>query len=256
MRINDLKVLDLFSGIGGFTLGLERAGGFKTVAFSEIEPYPSAVLATHWPAVRNLGDIRLIKSSQVGPVDVICGGFPCQNISQAGAAHGQQTGIEGEKSGLWSEYRRLIDELRPQWAVIENVSALRSQGLASLLQDLAEVGYDAQWDCIPASAVGSIQNRDRVWIIAYPSGQRVPRLLTYEHLSAARQRRTCGPEDLPRVYSDPFRSGSWPQPLLRRDHGWVPNWVDRIKALGNSVDPKIPQLYGEAIRRYRDAYST
>ena len=163
-----LKVLDLFSGIGGFSLGLERTGGFETVAFCEIEPFPRAVLKEHWPDVPCYEDVRTLTADQLRSdgiaVDVICGGFPCQDISYAGGG----AGLEGARSGLWSEIARLVSELRPQYVIVENVSALLSRGLGRVLGDLAEIGYDAEWHCIPASAVGAPHIRDRIWIIAYP----------------------------------------------------------------------------------------
>jgi DNA (cytosine-5)-methyltransferase 1 len=162
-----LKVLDLFSGIGGFSIGLERTGGFKTVAFCEIEPYPRKVLAKHWPEVHCYHDVRELTADRLTAdgiaVDVICGGFPCQDISVAGNG----AGLAGERSGLWSEFARLIGELRPRYAIVENVSALLGRGLADVLGDLAALGYDAEWHCIPASAVGAPHRRDRIWIIAY-----------------------------------------------------------------------------------------
>ncbi len=163
-----LNVLDLFSGIGGFSLGLERTGGFQTVAFCEIEPFPRAVLKEHWPDVPCYEDVRTLTADQLRSdgiaVDVICGGFPCQDISYAGGG----AGLEGARSGLWSEIARLVSELRPQYVIVENVSALLSRGLGRVLGDLAEIGYDAEWHCIPASAVGAPHRRDRIWIIAYP----------------------------------------------------------------------------------------
>lgn len=162
-----LRVLDLFSGIGGFSLGLERTGGFETVAFCEIEEFPRRILAKHWPDVPIHRDVRELKGSDVGAVDVICGGFPCQDISFAGKG----AGIEGERSGLWREYARLIGEIRPHYVIVENVGALLGRGLHVVLGDLAAVGYDAVWHCIPASAVGAPHRRDRVWIIAYTRGE-------------------------------------------------------------------------------------
>ena len=161
-----MRVLDLFSGIGGFSLGLERAG-MRTVAFCEIEPYCRAVLAKHWPGVPCFPDIRGIDSyelGRLGGIDLICGGFPCQDISLAGKG----AGLAGERSGLWSEYARLIGLARPRYVVVENVSALLSRGLDSVLGDLAAIGYDAEWHCVPASYVGAPHRRDRVWIVAYP----------------------------------------------------------------------------------------
>jgi DNA (cytosine-5)-methyltransferase 1 len=161
-----MRLLDLFSGIGGFSLGLERAG-FRTVAFCEIEPYPRAVLAKHWPGVPIYEDIRTLSADVLErdgiAVDAICGGFPCQDLSYAG----KRAGIEGARSGLWSEYARLIGEIRPRIAIMENVPGLLSAGHGRVLGDLAALGYDAVWDCIPASAVGAPHRRDRVWIVAH-----------------------------------------------------------------------------------------
>jgi DNA (cytosine-5)-methyltransferase 1 len=165
--MNGLKVLDLFSGIGGFSVGLERAG-MQTVAFCEVDKKAQQVLRKHWPNVPIFDDVTTLKGEQIGTVDVICGGFPCQDISLAGKG----AGLEGARSGLWWEFHRLIKEIKPSWVIAENVSALRSRGLDQILRSLAEIGYDAEWHCIPASAVGAKHTRDRIWIIAYPSKQR------------------------------------------------------------------------------------
>ena len=161
-----MRVLDLFSGIGGFSLGLERAG-MRTVAFCEIEPFCRAVLAQHWPEVPIYDDVRTLTADTLRrdgiAVDVIAGGFPCQDISVAG----DRAGLEGARSGLWVEYRRLVGELRPRFVVVENVAGLLSLGLSTVLGDLAALGYDATWDCIPASAVGAPHRRDRIWIVAH-----------------------------------------------------------------------------------------
>jgi DNA (cytosine-5)-methyltransferase 1 len=162
-----LRVLDLFSGIGGFSLGLERAGGFETIAFCEIEPYCRAVLKKHWPDVPCYDDVRTLTADRLAAdgiaVDVICGGFPCQDVSFAG----KRAGLEGARSGLWSEYARLIGDLRPRFVVVENVPGLLSLGMGTVLGDLSTLGYDAVWDCVPASAVGAPHQRDRAWIVAY-----------------------------------------------------------------------------------------
>lgn len=166
--MSKLRVLDLFSGIGGFSLGLERTGGFETVAFCEIEPFPRRVLAKHWPEVPCYDDVRTLTAECLAAdgisVDVICGGFPCQDISTAGSG----AGIDGSRSGLWSEYARLIGELRPQFVIVENVAALLGRGLDRVLGHMAALGFDAEWHCIPAADVGAPHIRDRVWIIAYP----------------------------------------------------------------------------------------
>ena len=167
-----LNVLDLFSGIGGFSLGLEWTGGFRTVAFCEIEPYCQAVLRKHWPDVPIYDDVRTLTADTLRrdgiAVDVICGGFPCQDLSFAG----KRAGLEGARSGLWAEYARLIGEVRPRFVIVENVPGLLSLGMGRVLGDLAALGYDAVWDCIPASAVGAPHRRDRVWIVGHANNQR------------------------------------------------------------------------------------
>lgn len=157
-----LTIGSLFAGIGGFDLA-GRWMGWETKWFSEIEPYASAVLKKHWPNVPNHGDITKIKGEDVEHVDILCGGFPCQDISLAGKG----AGLAGERSGLWSHYARLIEEIRPKYVVAENVSALRSRGLDRVLGEISALGYDAEWHCIPASAVGAPHRRDRIWIVAY-----------------------------------------------------------------------------------------
>ena len=168
------RLLDLFSGIGGFSLGLERSGGFKTVAFCEIEPFCRGVLKKHWPDVPIYEDVRELTADRLAAdgiaVDAVCGGFPCQDISVAGKG----AGIEGERSGLWSEYARIISELRPRYVIVENVAALLGRGLDKVLGDLAALGFDAEWHCIPASAIGAPHRRDRLWLVAYSQRGRLP----------------------------------------------------------------------------------
>ncbi len=167
----NLRFLDLFSGIGGFSLGLERAG-HRTVAFCEIDPYCRKVLAKHWPQIHCYDDVGTLTARSLAAdgidVDAICGGFPCQDISLAGRGDG----IMGKRSGLWVEYARIVGELRPRYVVVENVAALLNRGLDRVLGDLAALGYDAEWHCVPASAVGAPHRRDRIWIVAYPNGAR------------------------------------------------------------------------------------
>ncbi len=259
-----LRVLDLFSGIGGFSLGLERTGGFRTVAFCEIDPYCRAVLAKHWPGVPCFDDVRTLSGSTTGPADVICGGFPCQDISNAG----KRGGIEAERSGLWKEYSRLVDELRPLYVIVENVAALLGRGIGVVLGDLAALGYDAEWHCIPAGNLGAPHERDRVWIVAYPvlkglEGQRITsriesqipidgietaysnaekisRWVQFSSLSAKLER---GPSGLS------WSGNEWPesQPLICRIHDGIPDRVGRTGATGNAVVPQIPEIIGRAI---------
>jgi len=199
-----LRLLDLFSGIGGFSLGLERTGGFETVAFCEIEEFPRRVLAKHWPKVPCYHDIRdltadTLRRDGIG-VDAICGGFPCQDLSIAG----RQSGIEAQRSGLWGELVRLISETRPRVVFVENVANLLAgpaerQGgwFGKVLSDLAKVGYDAGWDCIPAAYVGAPHRRDRVWIVANPTGERCPEAWQLQRQRLAQWLSSCrqAPDD-------------------------------------------------------------
>lgn len=164
-----LRILDLYSGIGGFSKAFEDVSSehFKTHAFCEIDKYAQLVLKKHWPLTPIFEDVRTIPGKMFRHrIEIICGGFPCQDISVAG----KQRGINEEtRSGLWFEYKRLIEEIKPRWVVIENVANLRSNGLAVVLKDLSEIGYDAEWEIISARSVGAPHLRERIWIVAYPS---------------------------------------------------------------------------------------
>ena len=189
MKSKKLKVLDLFSGVGAFSLGLHRTKGFDTVAFCEIDKDCQKVLKKHWPMVPIFEDVTQLKGTTniphftrdykplVGNVDLICGGFPCQDISVAGKQKGL-TNEEGQitRSGLWFEFKRLIQEIKPKYVIIENVANLRSKGFVTVLQDLWSIGYDTEWNIISARSVGACHLRERIWIIAYPSSERHRRL--------------------------------------------------------------------------------
>lgn len=158
-----MRIGSLFSGIGGLELGLEWAGVGETQFQVEIDDYCRAVLAKHWPAVARFADIRTVGAHNLPPVDVLCGGFPCQDISNAG----KRAGITGARSGLWAEFARIIRELRPRYVVVENVGALLVRGLDTVLGDLAAAGYDAEWDVLSAADVGAPHLRRRVFLIAW-----------------------------------------------------------------------------------------
>ena len=144
-----MKVGSLFAGIGGFDLGLERAG-FEIAWQVEIDPYCQRVLAKHWPDVPRYGDIRAIDWATVPRVDLLCGGFPCQDLSFAG----KRAGIDGERSGLWSEYVRAIRALRPRFILVENVPGLlTNKYMGRVLGDLAACGYGAEWEVFSACAI-------------------------------------------------------------------------------------------------------
>lgn len=152
----------LFAGIGGIDLGLERAG-MRCAWQVEIDDYATKVLAKHWPDVTRFRDVRLCGKHNLPRVDCIAGGFPCQDISDAG----KQAGINGERSGLWAEFYRIICELRPRYVVVENVAALLHRGMGRVLGDLAACGYDAEWQILSAESVGAPHLRERVLIVAY-----------------------------------------------------------------------------------------
>lgn len=246
-REGECRLLDLFSGVGGFSLGLERSSLCRTVAFCEIDPFCRRVLARDWPGVPCYDDVRQLTRERLAAdgiaVDAICGGFPCQDISEAG----RRAGIDGERSGLWAEYRRLIGELRPRFVFVENVSALARRGLDRVLCDLAALGYDAEWDCVGSDAVGSSQRRERLWLLAYPhdAGLQGP--------VWGRQSQAPGAWRPP-THSEPLRSalGYWPpRPGAVGD---VPRMVDgpadrahRLRALGNAIDPALPEMIGRAV---------
>lgn len=245
------KLLDLFSGIGGFSLGLERTGGFKTVAFCEIEEFPRRVLAKHWPEVPCYHDIRELTAERLAAdgiaINAICGGFPCQDVSIAG----RQAGVgSGTRSGLYGDVVRLIRDIRPRVAVLENVTNLlsgpgekRGAWFGRVLGDLAEIGYNAEWHCIPASYLGAWHRRDRVWILAYPDeecgqqGEPQRPILRQWHLF---QQFTGG-------FAEWTGRPGIPQPATCGRNDGIPEVPHRIAALGNAVVPQIPELIGNAI---------
>lgn len=239
-----MNVLDLFSGIGGFSLGLERAG-MRTVAFCEIDEYCRSVLRKHWPTVPIHADIRTLTGGHlkwvhsVGRIDVICGGFPCQDISSAGP----KLGIDGARSGLWKEYARLVGEIRPRYVIVENVADLRIRGLQRILGDLAALGYDAQWDCIPACAVGAPHERDRLWLVAYPERERLPSGFFQCAGAAAIEFAANGRGR----FGYPVGAAWDGEPdLALLVHG-LPDELAAAHALGNAVVPQIPEIIGRAI---------
>ena len=160
-----LTVGSLFSGIGGLDLGLERAG-MEVIWQSEIDPYGCRVLKKHWPEVVNHGNIKEIKWGDVVRPDVICGGYPCQPFSTAGKRQGTD-----DPRHLWTWVRDAISELRPEYAILENVRGHVSLGLSTVLGEMASIGYDAEWQIVSAASVGAPHRRDRVIIVAYPTQQ-------------------------------------------------------------------------------------
>jgi DNA (cytosine-5)-methyltransferase 1 len=240
-----VNVGSLFSGIGGLELGLERAG-MRVVWQVESDPYARAVLRKHWPGVHQYGDVRTLRPDELAYVDLVCGGFPCQDISNAG----KRAGIDGERSGLWSEYARIIRELRPRYVLVENVAALLGRGLERVLGDLAACGYDAEWDCIPAAAIGAPHRRDRLFLVAYSNIDGLeadtnqgfifqPPADAWDTRHAARIHRSEEWNGTPPRAARLFRVGDG-----------IPSDVDRLRCLGNAVVPQVAEWIGRRIMKH------
>jgi DNA (cytosine-5)-methyltransferase 1 len=215
------------------------------------------VLAKHWPNIKRYGDIRECGKRNLESVDIISGGFPCQDISNAG----KRAGIEGERSGLWSEMFRIICELRPRFVVVENVAALLKRDMGRVLGDLASVGYDAEWNCISCASIGGNHLRERVWIVAYPrseSGtiggnillQNGPDISEWwkdsEKWGIHRFESEVGTAPYKRLRFSWYEGGNHTSRISRLDDG-IPGILDRIKAFGNAVVPQITEWIGRQI---------
>jgi DNA (cytosine-5)-methyltransferase 1 len=280
----------LFAGIGGMDLGLERAG-MECRWQVEIDPYATRVLARHWPNVRRHDDVRTFPPDDGTDwsVDLICGGFPCQDISYAGKG----AGLSGERSGLWYEFARVVRVLRPRYVLVENVSALLTRGLDAVLGTLASLGYDAEWSCIPAASVGAPHIRDRVFIVADaqrterwsggPDGCRM--VDASDGLQAGREENPGwsgigGQEVRPlphpildgleglilggpaaratlRSHRAECESGQWgrdpasdPESCVGRVVAGLPHRVDRLRGLGNAVVPQVAEWIGRQIMEH------
>jgi DNA (cytosine-5)-methyltransferase 1 len=235
-----LTIGSLFSGIGGLELGLERAGLGPIVWQCEIDPFCRAVLASHWPDAVRFEDVRQLQD--VPRVDILCGGFPCQDVSDAGKRAGIR---EGTRSGLWIEFARIARLVRPRYVIVENVDGLRRNGLGRVLGDLSTLGFDAEWTTLRASDLGACHQRARIFIVAHHRSERM------EGLSSESLRRF---PELQRQQDERGAStfgGRSPLhvPELCRGSDGVPRWMDRLKSLGNAVVPQCAQVIGEMILR-------
>jgi DNA (cytosine-5)-methyltransferase 1 len=221
----------LFAGIGGIDLGLERAG-LRCRWQSEWDDFCGTILKKHWPDMPLYGDITKIDPADLEPVDLICGGFPCQPVSHAGKRL-----VQEDERWLWPEFERILAGVKPPYVLIENVEGLLRAGIDDVLGGLARLGYDAEWDCIPAAAVGAPHLRYRVWIVAYPRGTAeqdggpVRQIIFNDGrgLQDFAHYWTEEPADVPRVAQG------------------VPKRVDRLKALGNAVVPQVVEWIGRRI---------
>ena len=237
-----LRVLDLFSGIGGFSLGLERAG-WSTVAFCENHPKRQAWLRGLWPGVPVHGDIRKLSGPDVGPVELICGGFPCQPFSGSG----ERLGAEDDRY-LWPEYRRLVEELRPDWVLGENVVGIVDMALDDVLTDLEGLGYTTRAFDIPASALGAPHERRRIWIVANANGKRRPEVALQDFtLDGIGQ-----DQGWASINAGPLVGAcSWQdweeQSGIRLLVDGVPEGLALCEAAGNAIIPHFAELFGRAM---------
>jgi DNA (cytosine-5)-methyltransferase 1 len=230
----------LFAGIGGFDLGFERAG--LTCKWQvEIDPFCRRVLAKHWPHVERFEDVHSVGAANLTPVDVICGGFPCQDISVANTSDTGGLGLDGARSGLWREFSRVVGELRPRFVVVENSPALAVRGLDRVLADFADLGMDAGWTVIRASSVGARHRRERMFVCAYTPSDGLQgwdgRAVTHLATTALGQH------------------SNWPvlsAPLGCRGADGIPDRVDRTHALGNAVVPQVAEWIGRRLMATRD----
>jgi DNA (cytosine-5)-methyltransferase 1 len=249
----------LFSGIGGIDLGFERAG-YRVIWQVESNPYASAVLARQWPDVPNLGDVTKIDWSEVERPHVLAGGFPCQPVSMAGRGLAQR-----DERWLWPEFERAIRQLRPDHVVVENVPGLLVRGMGDVLGDLASLGYDCEWESIPASAVGAPHLRWRVFIVAHPQRPRSQGHGGQHRLgegggeveagwggagsgavgdpdSVTVRPGLCPPQPRRKRWGRPGDAGWWTtEPELGRVANGVPSRVDRLRCLGNAVVPQVAE---------------
>ena len=230
-----MKIGSLFSGIGGLELGLEWAGVGETSWQVESDPFCRRVLAKHWPSAERFNDVKTFEGR---PADIICGGFPCQDISNAG----KRVGIKGERSSLWREFARIVGLVRPRFVVVENVSALLTRGMGAVLGDLAELGYDAEWHMLSACSVGAPHTRERLFVVAYPNGL---------HGSAGvgpwdtRQGPLQGQRDRARAWRDKVDGSLAP---ARSDDRETDGFARQmVTAGGNAVVPQVAEVIGRRI---------
>lgn len=231
----------LYAGLGGFDLGFERAG-MRCEWQVEIDADNRTILREQFPSARQWDDVRTFPPPGEWGVDLVCGGFPCQDISNAGEC----AGIDGERSGLWTEYARVIREIRPRYVVVENVAALLVRGMDRVLGDLAALGFDAEWDCYPACAFGARHLRDRVFIVA-ASGA-VDDLDRFRQGCLDRPPEACGRWMQNAPIRSCFDGGAWAsEPGVGRVAYGVPKSVDRVCRLGNAVVPQVAEWIGRRI---------
>lgn len=238
MRAVNLTFGSLFSGIGGLDLGLERAG-WEMKWHSEIDPYCIRVHEKHWPDVPNLGDVSKVDWSDVERVDLICGGYPCQPFSQAGARRGAT-----DERHLWPYMRDAIRYLRPRFVLIENVREHLRIGFDAVLSDLACLGFDAEWTVVSACALGAPHARERLFVLAYPQSDD-------EQSQGAHHSRPVTQSRLQSRGSGGAPRSEWwlSEPVMDRVAHGLPRRlvVEPLRAVGNAVVPQVAEFVGSQI---------
>jgi len=248
-----VKIGSLFSGIGGLELGLERAGVGHAIWQAEADPFCRQILARHWPETPRLTDVRDVSPATVERADLICGGFPCQDLSVAGKG----AGIDGTRSGLWREFARIIEECDPEIVLVENVTHGQSRWLPTVLGDLETLGYVPAPVCVPAAAVGAPHLRARTFVLADPYGillrfleqrqpARSPRRVRDEREAVALDAGEARRAALPSPWSAApalARMGNGIPGGLDRD----PHEADRARVLGNAIVPQVAEALGRMI---------
>ena len=230
-------------------MGLEMTGRFETVWQSEMDAHCRSVLRKHWPDAELLGDVREVGvKNEIKTVDVICGGFPCQDLSTAreGSRQGRGKGLDGKKSGLYREFIRIIKQVGPRGFVIENVPTLVNRGLETILGEIASLGYDAEWHIVSAASVGGPHLRKRVFIMGYAN--------------STHPQRNGMPFGVQEGNKDADGNSGWrpdkawpPEPRVDRVADGVPDWSHRVKALGNAVVPKCAEVIGRRLLEILDS---
>jgi DNA (cytosine-5)-methyltransferase 1 len=237
----------LFSGIGGFELGAQMAG-IETIWNCEIEEFQRNVLKKKFPKTKQYNDIRELHKPE--QVDIISGGFPCQDIS---IANRNARGIIGERSGLWTEMFRVVCETKPKYLIIENSPMLLKRGFEYILHDISKIGYDAEWQVLSSAEFGYFHNRKRLYVVAYPDSIGVSGLFKNFSVGEARQRWENSKKDFENfIEQEDFNGGykSKIKPLLFGETYGIPDWMDRITAIGNSVIPEIAHYLFECIKEF------
>jgi DNA (cytosine-5)-methyltransferase 1 len=233
-----LTVGSLFSGIGGFDYGLEKAG-MKVIWQSEIDPYSSAVLKKHWPNIPNIGDITKIDWNTIKRPNILCGGYPCQPFSFAGFRKGNN-----DPRHLWPEFKKAIRILRPDYTIMENVRGHLNLGFKEVLKDLTDIGYNAEWQVIPASTVNAPHKRERLIIVAYAKSGNERNTESQSMVTSSKQTtkfRKQNSTKKPKIYR--WKS----EPNVGRVADGIPFRVDRLKGLGNALVPQVAEYVGKLI---------